>query len=182
MKRKIRVAIIGTGFGGEVHAPLLKHHPGFEVAAIASVYRSRPNRWKEQMGIPHLYTDWRKMMDQEKIDLVSVVSTPDLHHEMVLESFRRGYHVLCEKPMALTSAQSAEMVQAKIDAQRVGVTNFEWRMLPARQKVKQIFTEGILGRVLHINYTGLWGGYQKSTGQAIGWLGKKESGGGMLVL
>lgn len=67
-------------------------------------------------------------------------------------SGRHGYHVLCEKPMALNLYEAQAMITARNNANRFGAINFEFRYLSARKKVKEIISSGQLGRVIHIRY------------------------------
>lgn len=180
MSKIFKVGIIGTGFGAKVHAPVFKHHPNFDVSAIASVSRGRAEEIKAQTGIERVYTDWREMLEQEQLDLVAVASAPFLHHEMVLEAFRTGSHVLCEKPMAFDSAESLAMIQARDAVQKKGYINFEWRFLPARMKIKEILAEQKLGRIMHIQYTRVSSGYKNALAGVRGWLGQEDKAGGFL--
>jgi predicted dehydrogenase len=180
MDKKVRVGIIGTGFGAKVHAPTMLHHPGFEVKAISSVARGQLGDVKKETGIETVYGNWREMLEIEELDLVAIASAPFLHHEMVLEAYQRGYHVLCEKPMAFDTKETQEMVEAQKRAQRLGFINFEFRFLPARQKVKEVLSSGQLGRIMQVNYTAIFPGYQRAMTSKRGWLGQKEKAGGML--
>jgi predicted dehydrogenase len=180
MDKKVRVGIIGTGFGAKVHAPTMLEHPGYEVRAISSVSRGRLDDVKKETGIESVYGNWREMLEKEELDLVVVASAPFLHHEMVLEAYRRGCHVLCEKPMAFDAKESKDMLEAQKHAQRLGFLNFEFRFLPARQKVKEILSSGQLGRIMHVNYTATFPGYERGINNSRGWLGQKEKAGGML--
>jgi predicted dehydrogenase len=180
MDKKVRVGIIGTGFGAKVHAPIMLHHPGFEVKAISSVARGQLDDVKKETGIETVYDNWRDMLEKEDLDMLAVASAPFLHHEMVLEAYKRGYHVLCEKPMAFDAKEAEEMVRAQKQAQRLGFINFEFRFLPARQKVKEILSSGQIGRIMHANYSVTFPGYQRSVSSKRGWLGQKEKAGGML--
>lgn len=180
MSKIIKVGIIGTGFGARVHAPMFQEHPNFEVQAIASVARGRTEDIKAQTGLEQVYTDWKEMLAKEELDLVAVTSAPFLHHEMVLEALRSGKDVLCEKPMAFDAQQSLEMIQAKNEANKKGFINFEFRFGPARQKVKEVLQEGKLGRIMHISYTTVMPGYERSITGVRGWLGQEDKAGGYL--
>ncbi len=179
MADKIRVGIIGTGFGGNVQAPIMRRHPGYEVVAIASVARGHPDEIKTRTGVERVYTDWQDMLDREQLDLVSITSAPFLHHDMALEAYRHGCHVLCEKPMAMDSAQSQAMIQARDRAGRLGFIDFEFRFLPARLKAKELIASDVLGRVLHVSYAGVRSGSVFAP-RRLGWLDQKEKGGGIL--
>jgi predicted dehydrogenase len=178
--KKIRVGIIGTGFGAKVHAPMMNFHDGFEVVAISSVSRGNIEEAKQLSGIENVYTDWRKMLEQEKLDLVVVASAVFLHKEMVLEAFHRGMHVLCEKPMALNLVETEEMISARDQAGRLGLINHEFRFLPARTKVKGILESGNLGNIQHVRYLCSYPNYLGLLSRSRGWLGQEDKGGGML--
>jgi predicted dehydrogenase len=178
--KKIRVGIIGTGFGAKVHAPMLNFHNGFEVVAISSVARGNIDEAKAVSGVENVYTNWRLMLEEEQLDLVIIASAVYLHHEMVLAAYEKGVHVLCEKPMALNGLESEEMIAAKETANRLGLINHEFRFLPARSKVKEIIDGGSLGKILHIRYLCTYASYTALISRTRGWLGQEELGGGML--
>jgi predicted dehydrogenase len=178
--KRIKVGVIGTGFGAKVHTPIMQIHPGFEVVAIASVHRGNVEDVKRETGIPTVYSDWREMLQNEPLDLVSVASAPYLHADMVLESLKQKIHVLCEKPMAFDANQSAEMVALKNKSELIGLINFEFRFLPARMKVKEILSSGKLGEILHVHYKCNYNSYLSLSTNHRGWLGQEQYGGGML--
>lgn len=178
--KKIKVGIIGTGFGAKVHAPIMNSHPGFEVTAISSVHRGNLDEIRKDTGVNSVYSDWKEMLEQEDLDLVSVASAPYLHHDMVLEVLKRKLHILCEKPMAFDASQSSTMLELQKGAGVHGFINFEFRFLPARQKVKEILASGKLGEIMHVQYSCNYNAYTSLTSNFRGWLGQKQYGGGML--
>ncbi|WP_404349983.1 Gfo/Idh/MocA family oxidoreductase [Sutcliffiella horikoshii] len=178
--KKIRVGIIGTGFGAKVHAPVMKSHPGFEVVSISSVSRGRLDEIKEETGIEKVYGNWEEMLGTEDLDLVSVASAPLLHHDMVVKAFASGKHVLCEKPMAFDAEEAEKMIHARDAAGKMGWINFEYRFLPARQKVKEIISSEKIGKVLHVNFSLNIAGYERYATSKRGWLSQKDQAGGML--
>ncbi len=177
---KFRVGIIGTGFGAKVHAPMMDHHEGFEVVAVSSVSRGNTEEARNVSGIENVYTDWRQMLEQEELDLVVIASAVNLHKEMVLAAYKKGIHVVCEKPMALNTAETKDMIAARDNAGKLGLINHEFRFLPARTKVKEILENGRLGEVLHVRYECSFASYTGLISKPRGWLGQEEKGGGML--
>lgn len=178
--KKIRVGIIGTGFGAKVHAPMMNFHEGFEVVAISSVSRGNVEEAKSISGVQNVYTDWRLMLEEEQLDLVVVASAVYLHHEMVLAAYKKGIDVLCEKPMGLHTSETAEMIIERDKANKLGLINHEFRFLPARTKVKEVLDNGNLGEILHVRYLCTFANYTSLTSRSRGWLGQTEKGGGML--
>lgn len=177
---KFRVGIIGTGFGAKVHAPMMNFHDGFEVVAIASVSRGNVENAKQLSGVENVYTDWKQMLDQEQLDFIVVASAVHLHKEMTLAAFKKGIHVLCEKPMALNIEETEEMIAARNEAQKLGLINHEFRFLPARTKVKEILDSGDLGDIMHVRYECTYTSFHSLVSNPRGWLGQSETGGGML--
>lgn len=178
--QRIRVGIIGTGFGARVHAPILRAHPGFDVQAIASVTRGDSTRIQSESGVDRVYADWRQMLDREKLDLLVVASAPDLHREMAFGGFERGLHVLCEKPMALDIAEAESMCDAQRRAGRHGFINHEFRFRPARLCVREALRQGAIGDVVQVNYQNIGGGYLARQARRLNWLGSRSAGGGVL--
>ncbi|MBV8642537.1 MAG: Gfo/Idh/MocA family oxidoreductase, partial [Candidatus Eremiobacteraeota bacterium] len=93
---KLRVGIVGSGFGGTVHAPAYELHPRFEVVAIASP--TNAERVARERNIPHAFRSAQAMLDGVELDVVSVASPPFDHHPSVMAALAAGKHILCEKP------------------------------------------------------------------------------------
>jgi predicted dehydrogenase len=178
--QKFKVGIIGTGFGAKVHAPQMDAHEGFEVVAVSSVSRGNVEAAQKASGVGNVYTDWRLMLEQEQLDLVVVASAVFMHKEMVKTAYEKGVHVLCEKPMALDTNETEEMILAKNNAGKLGLINHEFRFLPARTKVKEIINSGKLGDIIHVRYSASFSNFNALTTRPRGWLAEEEKGGGML--
>jgi predicted dehydrogenase len=178
--RKIKVGIIGTGFGAKVHAPMMNFHDGFAVVAIASVSRGNIEEARKTSGVENVYTDWKLMLEHEQLDLIVVASAVHLHKEMVLAAYEKGIDVLCEKPMAFDLSETKNMITARENAGKLGLINHEFRFLPARTKVKEILDSGSLGQILHVRYFCSFANYTSLVSRSRGWLGKEDKGGGML--
>jgi predicted dehydrogenase len=177
---KFKVGIIGTGFGAKVHAPQMNFHDGFEVTAVSSVSRGNIEEAKKVSGIENVYTDWRLMLEQEQLDLVVVASAVFMHKEMVNAAYEKGVHVVCEKPMALNTNETEEMIAAKNSAGKFGLINHEFRFLPARTKVKEVLDSGVLGDIMHVRYFASFSNFTPLTTRPRGWLADENKGGGML--
>ena len=112
---KLRVGVVGAGFGGLVHVPAFRAQGRFDVVAIAS-----PNRAAEvakERSIPNAFDSVGAMLNAIELDVVSVASPPFDHKASVLSALERGKHVLCEKPFGLNVAEcEAMLAAAKLDA------------------------------------------------------------------
>ena len=97
----IRVGIIGVGWGSLVQAPAFRIVPSFEVVALCSRQNDRVAAAGERLEIADTSTDWRAFVERDDLDLISVCTPVDLHHEQVLAAIAAGKDVLVEKPLAL---------------------------------------------------------------------------------
>jgi predicted dehydrogenase len=125
----MKIGLIGFGFMGGVHLSAIQSIAGASVAAVAT--RARPSADAPARGnLPHAqssglppdvawHPDWRALVEDEAIDAVDICLPTDLHREVALAAFARGKHVLCEKPMALASADCDAMLEAAAKSGRV---------------------------------------------------------------
>src|SRR5438445_8449411 len=165
---KLRVGVIGTGFGAEVQIPAFLAHPRVDAVAVAS---GTPGRAREVAGrfeIPHAFNDYREMVATAELDLISITSPPDTHHPATLAALAHRRHVLCEKPMALNAGQAAEMLR---EAEQRGVTHVidhELRFNPIRRKIKHLIKEGFIGTPRHALTTVVGTGRADASGRGRG--------------
>jgi len=140
----LRVGIVGSSFGGIVHAPAYALHPLFEVVAIASPHRA--GRIAGELGIPHAFADVEAMLNAvgDHIDVISVATPPAEHQRAVMAAIAARKHVLCEKPFALTLAQAEAMTAAAAAAGVAGALAFEFRYAPPVQTLRRIADAGQL--------------------------------------
>ena len=91
---KIRVGVVGVGVGTSVHVPGLKVCPDTEVIAICSTRPERVKQAANKYGIPYAFTDYRKMLELDRLDAVSIATPPYLHCTMTIAALEAGKHVL----------------------------------------------------------------------------------------
>jgi predicted dehydrogenase len=175
-----RVGIVGSGFGGRVHAPAYALHPQFEPVAIASPHNAQ--KVAGERGIPHAFDSVEAMLGEmgAQIDVVSVASPPYDHHRSVMAALAAGKHVLCEKPFALNLADAEEMTAA---AERAGVATaiaFEYRYGSAPQALKELIVNGHLPLLREIEVTGMSSSLRADKQRPpSAWWYEKSKGGGL---
>ena len=151
-RKKHTVGIVGLGFG-RAHIPAFQVS-GCEVVALCQRNQETARAMAQRYNVPAVFERWEDMLDQAKPDIVVIASPPHLHRDIALRALEQGAHVLCEKPLAMTAAEGREMVQAAVRAQRVAMTGFNWRFIPAMQRFHSLVEEGAVGRPFHIG--GRW--------------------------
>jgi predicted dehydrogenase len=145
-----RVGIVGSGFGGRVHAPAYTLHPQFEPVAIASPNNAR--KVADERKIPHAFDSLDAMLAAmgSEIDVISIASPPFEHHRAVLTAVAAGKHVLCEKPVSIRLAEAEEMTEAVAKAGVANAIAFEYRYGPALQALKELIVNGHMPKLRQI--------------------------------
>lgn len=180
MTDRIRVGVIGTGFGTAIHVPGFQALPDFEVTAICSAREDRAREAASKLGIPFWTTDYRQVLDRPDVDAVAIVTPPYLHREMTLAAIAAGKHVLCEKPMAMNVGEAQEMLDALERSGLTGMIDHEFRWYPARARAKELIDEGYLGEIRGVSVVLNVGFMADPEARPFGWLSQREKGGGML--
>jgi predicted dehydrogenase len=139
-----RVGIAGAGIGVR-YARSFQALPDVQVVALCAASRERSEPAARDLGIPAVYTSFDAMLAECALD-VAVVATPnDLHHPQALAAIEAGAHVLCDKPLALDSAQARDLLDA---ATRRGVRHaipFWLRFVPALVRARELLAGGSFG-------------------------------------
>jgi predicted dehydrogenase len=154
----IRVAIIGTGGMANTHAMTLKKEPDVRIAACCDVVRKTAETFAAKHEVPAVYTDYRELLAKESLDAVSVVTSDAAHCEVSVAAFRKGLHVLCEKPIATSSAEAGRMLRAARASGKIHMIHFSYRSIPALERARQLVADGELGAVRHVeaSYLQCW--------------------------
>ncbi len=177
----IKVVVIGASFAKAAYLPALATIPDVEVVAIASARLESAKATAEAFHIPHAYDRWETMLDKHPADLVCVVTPPVYHVAMTLAGLETGAHVICEKPMAMNSDESKQMLERARDLNRLHIMGHELRFNPNRRKIKQLIDSGAIGQVRHINIVNITSGAgDPASRPANYWWMMADMGGGVL--
>jgi predicted dehydrogenase len=151
----IRVGVIGAGFIGPVHVESLRRLGYVEVVALAAGSQASAERKAAQLNIPTAYGDYRDLIRNPAVDAVHV-TTPNVHHyASARAALEAGKHVVCEKPLAMTSAESADLVRLAEGSGLVNAVTFNVRFYPVLQHARALIRRGALGPV-HLVHGGYW--------------------------
>jgi len=111
-KGKVKVGIIGSQFEADIHAASFQIMPEeAEVVAVASPTRGHPEEMARKYGIPRVFHDYREMLKDNDIEMVTIAAPNALHCQMTVDSARAGKHVVCEKPLCMTLEEADEMIE-----------------------------------------------------------------------
>jgi predicted dehydrogenase len=143
-KQTIGVGVVGTGFIGPAHVEGLRRL-GIQVLGLAENTREKAQLKAAEMGIPRVYDSFEGMLADPDIDVVHIATPNLLHHPIAKAALLSGKHVICEKPLAMNAAESAELVELANLKQLVNAVNFNIRMYPMVQQARSLVQAGELG-------------------------------------
>ncbi|MEV2911143.1 Gfo/Idh/MocA family oxidoreductase [Paenibacillus larvae] len=142
-----KVGLIGCGNIFPMHAASVGLTPEAELAAVCDVKEERASQAGGRYQVP-FYTDYKQMIEKEKLDAVHILTPHYLHPQMAIYAASKGVHVLTEKPMSISFEDAEAMVQAAAENHITLGVIFQNRYNPGSQMVKQALSDGSLGRIL----------------------------------
>jgi len=146
---KVRVAMVGLGFGAEF-IPIYHAHPNVEVAAICRRNEAELNKVGDQLGIDKRYTEYDQVLEDDEIDFVHINSPIPDHAWMSLRALDAGKHVMCTVPMATTIDECRQIVE------KVAETGLKYMMAEtvvySREFlfIKELYEKGELGEIQYM--------------------------------
>jgi predicted dehydrogenase len=143
---EVGAAVIGGGFIGTVHVETLRRL-GVTVCGVLEVSPERGAERAAALELPQAYPSLEALLADDRVDVVHVTSPNDLHYAQVRAIVASGRHVICEKPLALTSAQASEMVRLAEQGNLVNAVNFNIRFYPLNQHLHEVVRDGELGEI-----------------------------------
>jgi predicted dehydrogenase len=188
MTSSIGVAVIGAGMAGRAHASGYRAAstifdtdlPEVRLVAIADINQAFAEDAARRYGYERTEESWEALVDAPDIDAVSIVVANHLHREIVEALLAAGKHVLCEKPLAPTSADAQAMVDAAERSDRVAAVGFTFRRSPAINAIREQIGERHLGAVRHFN-AHYWCDYGANPNAPISWRYRGGLGSGALA-
>ena len=143
---EIGAAVIGSGFIGTVHVEALRRL-SVQVHGLLGSTPERGGVSAERLGVPKAYRSLADLLADDRVEVVHVTSPNHLHHPQVKEILAAGRHVVCEKPLAMTSDETRELVELAAETGRVNAVNFNLRFYPLNQHVAEMVRDGLIGDV-----------------------------------
>jgi predicted dehydrogenase len=153
MTRRIKTAVIGTGFMGRVHTEAIRRVGNVDVIAVAAHTLDEAKAFAQSVGIETATADYKSLLKDKSIDAVHVCTPNFLHYPVSKEAMEAGKAVLCEKPMTMTVGEARDLVDT---ADRTGVpncVNHNLRFYPVVQQIRAMIEAGELGEVLIVQGT-----------------------------
>lgn len=160
--KEIRVAVIGWGFMGRTHTHSLRAiplmYPGIDFKPVLTCVCSRREEplidAVKAVGFERYTTDWKTLVNDPEIDVVSICTPNEQHEEMAIAFLNAGKHVYIDKPLAVTYESAMKIEEAAKKSASLTQMVMNNRFLPATMRAKELYEEGALGEIIgfHARY------------------------------
>lgn len=149
MLEEVGFGVVGVGTWGDIHARIFKTDPRSKLVAICDKDEKRAKEAAQRYGAPKYYTDVAEMVKNPEIKAVSV-ATPDFaHKDVAVAAAKAGKHILVEKPLATTSADCKEIIEAARASKVKLMVDYHNRFNPVFTQAREAVLSGELGKVVH---------------------------------
>lgn len=179
MNQLIKFAVVGCGHIGKRHASMIKNHPELELVALCDT-QNKNDLGIEEFENVHFFNDFDSLLKSNiDIDVIAVATPNGFHEEQALKILEKGYHVVIEKPMALTKAGCEQIIFKALQKHKQVFCVMQNRYSPPSEWIKSIVSDGILGDIFMVQLNCYWNRddryYKKG-----GWKGTADLDGGTL--
>lgn len=156
--RRIRAGIVGAGFVGPLHLEALRRLGFVDVVCLAAETKELAQAAAAKLGVERAYDDYRQLLADDSIEVVHNCTPNRLHFEINRLAINAGKHIISEKPLAMNTRESGELLAMLDDRPLVHAVNFVHRGYPLVQQVREMVRAGELGRIslVHGSYLQDW--------------------------
>ncbi|MBI4603755.1 MAG: Gfo/Idh/MocA family oxidoreductase [Planctomycetes bacterium] len=158
MPERIRAGIIGTGFIGPAHVEAARRLGNIEIIALAEANEALARQKADALCIPRAYGDYRKLLEDRDVQVVHNCTPNHLHFAVNRDIIAARKHVISEKPLAMTTEESRELVRLAREARVIHAVDFNYRYYPLVQHAREMVVKGQVGEVyaVHGSYLQDW--------------------------
>ena len=158
MASKIKAGIIGTGFIGPAHVEAARRLGNMEFVAVAEYTQELADAKAAALSISKGYGDYKQLLADPEIQVVHNCTPNHLHFEVNRDILAAGKHVISEKPLAMNTQESSELVRLANESGLIHAVDFNYRYYPLVQHARAIVKDGTVGDIyaLHGSYLQDW--------------------------
>ena len=151
MPEKIAAGIIGTGFIGPAHVEAARRLGNVEILAVAEANEELAQQKAAEMSIPRSYGNYQDLLADPDIQVVHNCTPNHLHFEVNRDILAAGKHVISEKPLAMNTTESNELLSLARDSGLIHAVDFNYRFYPLVQHAREMVRSGEIGDVFSIH-------------------------------
>ncbi len=183
---KLKVGLIGAGGFGNIHLSGYTKNNYCQLVAVASGTKKSATLASEKYNIPGVYwgDDWKRMLENENLDIVSICSPNYLHAEMTIEAIKHNCNILCEKPIAISYQELNNIEMMLRKSNLIYFTSFQKRYNPCLPYAKSVIENNAIGEINFVRHIfSHYGPYTswKPLSQEKWFFNADKAGGGVLM-
>lgn len=144
----LKAAVIGTGFIGPVHVEALQR-AGVDVVGILGSSAEKSKRTAASLGLRTAYDSLDDLLGDANVQVIHITSPNRFHFDQASRSLHAGKHVICEKPLAMDTQESSQLVRLARESELAAAVNYNIRYYPLCQEAASQVRDGQLGRIFH---------------------------------
>ena len=158
MPEKIAAGIIGTGFIGPAHVEAARRLGNVEILAVAEANQELAQQKADEMSIPRAYGNYQDLLADPDVQVVHNCTPNHLHFAVNRDILAAGKHVISEKPLAMNTAESKELLSLAESAGLIHAVDFNYRFYPLVQHAREMVRSGEVGDIfaIHGSYLQDW--------------------------
>jgi len=160
LKETYNVGIVGCGYIAQTHLKVLKKVDGLKVVAVCDSDEKKAAATSRKWSLNNSYGDFLKMLSNEDISILSILTPPASHAYLAIEAIRRGINVLIEKPLTMTTAEADPIIKALEGSKAKMTVVYHWLFSKAMLKSLSLIREGKIGEVLNVKVEALHAWWQ----------------------
>ena len=179
MEGPVNIAVVGAGFGQQVHIPAFRKVAGCQIHSICAKHLECAQQAAQSIGISKATNDWRQLVRDPDVHALALAVPPFLQAEIALAAAQAGKHIFCEKPLALNVNEARKIVDAANQTGIVHAMDFIFPEISAWQKARELLGASIVGSIRQVALTWRTETYTYRA-QARNWKTSFAEGGGTL--
>jgi predicted dehydrogenase len=168
------IAVVGAGFIGPIHVEALRRL-GLSVVGVLASSPAKSRKAAEELKLPKFYTSYDELLGDANVQAVHVTTPNRFHYEQCRNALAAGKHVVCEKPLAMNSMETAALVELARHSPTISAVNYNIRFYPLCVEARQRIADGDLGEIYQVtgSYEQDWLLYDTD----FNWRVRREDGG-----
>ena len=177
---KLSLGVVGAsatyGWSMRAHMPAFLGLPEYDLVAVCTTSKQTAQESASTYGARKSYWNYKDLVSDPEIDVVDVCVKAPTHYEIVMAALQAGKHVFCEWPLGANSSQSEEMAKLAKEKGVMTMVGLQSRYAPSFQYLKQLVSQGYLGRMISANMTMFLPGITRARTVKASWNAEKEAG------
>lgn len=152
MTYPLNVAVVGAGFFSQFHYEAWHRQHDVNLIACCNRNQAKAQAMAKQYGIDHVYDDLVAMLDNQKLDVLDIVTPPETHLETVRLAAQRKLNVICQKPFGANLEEAKEIVKIGEDSGIKVIIHENFRFMPWYRQLKMLLDKNYVGQVLNVQF------------------------------